>query len=225
MAAGASPAQYQPAVTPIGGQKHRRRHVVGRDDNSRRHDLISFTRQMPQHTITQIAQIGCTGAEIRIAGPIIRCDFRIDRSAPRPICDLATGNRCKRRRLKVIVFHQRNLESENCFCFIVFCFMRERDEICLGRRQRIDQGLVLLSSRSILTGIMLYGRQTHERAHRDSGGGGPPFDAMGNSMRSMVHPENLRRPALPVLPARPSHRTPPRENKWSNPSAPWSPSP
>ena len=92
MAAGASPAQYQPAVTPIGGQKHRRRHVVGRDDNSCRHDLIGFTCQMPQHAITQIAQIGCTGAEIRIVGPIVRCDFRIDRSAPRPIGDLATGD-------------------------------------------------------------------------------------------------------------------------------------
>jgi len=50
---------------------------------------------------------------------------------------------------------------------------------------------------------------------------GPPFDAMSRSMRSMVHPENLRRPALPALPARPSHRPLPRENKWSNPSAPW----
>ncbi|HEY3031800.1 MAG TPA: hypothetical protein VGJ68_16700, partial [Bradyrhizobium sp.] len=46
MAAGASAAQHQPAVTPIGGQKDRRRHIVGRDDNSGRHDLISFTCQV-----------------------------------------------------------------------------------------------------------------------------------------------------------------------------------
>jgi len=91
-----------------------------------------------QHAITEIAQIGCTGAEIRIAGPLIRCDFQIDRTTPRPICHFATGDRCKRRRRKVIVFHERNLESENCFRFIVSCFVRERDEICLGRRECID---------------------------------------------------------------------------------------
>ena len=34
MAAGGSPAQHHAAVTPIGGQKRRRRHIVGRDDNS-----------------------------------------------------------------------------------------------------------------------------------------------------------------------------------------------
>ena len=43
MAAGASAAQYQPAVTPIGGQKRGRRHIVGRDDNSGRHGLIGLT--------------------------------------------------------------------------------------------------------------------------------------------------------------------------------------
>src|SRR5258708_2886236 len=176
---------------------------------------------MSQHAIAEIAQIGGTGAEITIAGSIIRCDFRIDRSAPRPICHFATGDRCKRGRRKVIVFHQRNLESENCFRFNVSCFMRERDEICLGRRECIDQGLVLLSSRSILTGIMLYGSQTHERAQRDSGGGRPPLDAIGSSLRSMVHPENLRRPVLPRPPVRPLRRPPPRENKSSSLSAPW----
>ena len=93
----------------------------------------------------------------------------------------------------------------------------------LGRRERIDEGLVLLRRRSMLTDIMLYGSQTHEWSQRDSGGGGPPLDAMGRSMRSIVHPENLRRQASPALPARPSHQSPPHENKWSNPSAPSSP--
>src|ERR1700681_4131267 len=157
---------------------------------------------MSQHAIAEIAQIGGTGAEIRIAVSIIRCDFQIDRSAPRPICHFSTGDRCKRRRREVIVFHERNLESENCFRFIVSRFMRERDEICLGRRERIDESLALLRRRSMLTGLMLYGRQTHERSQRHSGGGWPPLDAMGNSMRSMVHPENLHRPASPALPAR-----------------------
>ena len=46
-------------------------------------DLIGFTCQMPQHAITQITQIGCAGAEIGIVGRIVRCDFRIDRRAPR----------------------------------------------------------------------------------------------------------------------------------------------
>ncbi len=180
---------------------------------------------MSQHAITEIAQIGGTGAEIRIVGGLVRCDFRIDRSAPRPICRVATGDRCKRRRRKVIVFHERNLKSENCFRFIGSCFVREQGEICLGCCECIDEGLALLRHRSRLTGVMLYGGQTHERTQRDSRGGGPPFDAMSSSMRSIVHPENLRRPASPALPARPSHQSPPRENKSSNPSAPWWPLP
>src|SRR6266852_5945138 len=180
---------------------------------------------MSQHAIAEIAQIGGTGAEIRIAGSIIRCDFRIDRSAPRLMGGGAGSDPCKRRCRKVIVFHESNLESENCFRFIVSCVVRERDEICLGRREGVDEGLVLLRSRPGLTGIMLDGGQTHERTQRDSGGGRPPLDAMSSSMRSIVHPGNLRRPASPALPAPPSHQSPPRENKSSNPSAPWWPLP
>src|ERR1700687_1050035 len=169
---------------------------------------------MPQHAIPEIAQIGCTGAEIGIAGAVIRCDFRIDRSVPR-----------KRRRCKVIVFEERDLERENCFRVSVPCFAREHGESQLGRRECIEQGLTLLRRRSMLTGIVLYGSQTHERSQRNSGGGGPPLDAMRSSMRSIVHPENLHRQASQALPVQPSHQFPPRENKWSNLSAPSSPSP
>ena len=131
---------------------------------------------MSQHAIPQIAQIGCAGAKIRIAGPIVRCDLQGKRSAPRPIGHLATGDQRKRRRCEIVVFEQRNLERENCFRVVVPDFAHQRGEIHIGRRERIDEGLVLLRRRSILTGFMLRGRQTHERSQRDSGGGRPPFD-------------------------------------------------
>ncbi|HTE97581.1 MAG TPA: hypothetical protein VK621_02935, partial [Bradyrhizobium sp.] len=57
VAARASPPQYQPAILPIGGQEGRRRHIVSREDNAWRHDLIRFTGQMSQNAIPQIAQI------------------------------------------------------------------------------------------------------------------------------------------------------------------------
>jgi hypothetical protein len=51
MARGTSAPQHQPAVAPVGRQEHRRRHVVGRDDDAGRHDLLGFARQVPQHAI------------------------------------------------------------------------------------------------------------------------------------------------------------------------------
>ena len=98
MAARASAAQYQAAVTPIIGQKHGRRHIVGRDDDAGRHGLIGFTRQMPQHAIAEVAQIGSTGAEIGIFRLIVGCDFRIDRRTPGPVGNLAFGNAREPRR-------------------------------------------------------------------------------------------------------------------------------
>src|ERR1700730_7090819 len=172
---------------------------------------------MSQHAIAEIAQIGCTGAEIGIVGGIERCDFRIDRRAPRPIGDLAAGDQRKRRRGEIVVLQQRDLERENGFGVSVPCFARERAKSLLRRRKRVDESLALLRCRSILTGIMLCGSQTHERSQRNSGGGGPPLDATGSSTRSIVHPENLRRQASPARPAPPSHQPPPRENKSSNP--------
>ena len=70
---------------------------------------------MPQHAIAQVAQIGGAGAEIRIVGLIVGRDFRIDRGAPRPIRGLAPRDQRKRRRGKIVVFEQRDLERENGF--------------------------------------------------------------------------------------------------------------
>src|SRR6202158_2231318 len=154
---------------------------------------------MSQHAIAEIAQIGCAGAGIWVVG------------------------RSERRRCEMFVSEQCNLERENSFRVSVPCLAREHAEIGLGRRERVDKGLMLFRCRSRLTGIMLYRSQAHERPQRNSGGGGPPLDALGRSMRPIVHPDNLRRQASPALPVRPSHRPPPRGNKSSNPSAPWSP--
>src|SRR5260370_18621691 len=180
---------------------------------------------MSQHAIAKIAQIGCTGAEIRIVRRIESCDFRIDCSAPCSIRGLATFDQRKRRRSKIVVFQQSDLERENGFRLRLPCFAREKAERLLGRREGIDESLVLLRHGSMLTDIVLDRSQAHERSQRNSGGGGPPLDAMRSSMRSIVHPQNLRQQASPCRPARPSHPSPPRENKCPNPSAPWSPLP
>ncbi len=224
MARGTASAQYQAAVAPIGGEKHRRRHVVGRDDDARRHGLIGFTGQMPQHAIAQVAQDRMRGPGNRDRRPPRRRRFpdRSPRSTP--------GWRPRRRRSAQRPAPARLSSSSSAIwkermasASASPASPREHGEIRLRRRKRIDKGLMLLRRGPMLTGIVLRGSQTHERPKRDPGGGGPPLDAMRRSMRPIVHPENLRRPASPALPARPSHRSPRRENKSSNPSAPWSP--
>src|SRR5271169_5699558 len=146
---------------------------------------------MPQYAIAQIAQIGCTGTEMGIAGLLIGGDFRIDSSAPRPAGGLTAGDPRERGCSKIVVFEKRNLERENGFSLGIACFAREKSKRFLRRRERIDERLVLLRHRPTLTCILLHGSQTHERTERNPGGGGPPLNATSRPLRSIVHPENL----------------------------------
>src|ERR1700753_1994107 len=110
---------------------------------------------MPQHAIAPIAHIGCTGTEMGIAGLLIGGDFRIDSSAPRPVRGLAAGDQRERGCSKIIVFEKRNLERENRFRLGIASFAREQSERFLRRFERIDEGLVLLRHRPMLTYILL----------------------------------------------------------------------
>jgi hypothetical protein len=110
---------------------------------------------MPEHAIAEIAQIRCTRAEIVILGRFIRCDFRIDRSIPSPVGGLAAGNPRKRRRRKIVIFEQRDLERKNGFRLGVPCVTREQAESRLRSRERIDERLMVLRGGPILTGFML----------------------------------------------------------------------
>ena len=134
---------------------------------------------------------------------------------------LALGDLRKRRRRETIVLKQRDLEGENGFGFGVTCLARQQAEPLLGCGQRVDQCLMFLGRRAALPDIVPDSRQAHERSQCDTGGGRPPLDALGGPMRSMVHPESPRLQASPAHPMPPLHRPPRRENRSSNPSAPW----
>src|SRR6266852_5197455 len=170
---------------------------------------------MSQHAIAEIAQIGSARAEISIFSRIIRRDFRINRSAPRPIGDIASVDPGKRWCDQAVVLEKRNLEGENSLRFLIASFVRKLAEILLRRREGIEQSLTLLRRGPVVTDFMLDRSQTHERSQRDPGGGRSSLNANRSSVRSIVHPENLRRPASPAPAARPSHQPLPRENRSS----------
>ena len=99
---------------------------------------------MPQHAIAQVAQIGGAGPEIGIFGRIVGGDFRIDRGTPRPFGGFAIGDQRKRRRHQTVVFEQRNLEGEIASASASPTSRASAARSRLGRRKRIDKGLMLL---------------------------------------------------------------------------------
>ena len=224
MAARTSPAQYQAAVAPVIGQKHGRRHIVGRDDDAwparsdRLHPRDAAARDRAGRANRR------HGRGNRDLPPPRRRRFPDRSPHSRP------GWRPRRRRCsanpgadKIIVFEKRNLERENRLRIGVLDFAGERGKICPATPRAHRQGPDAPPPEIAFDGYQASRQPNASAVQAQFRGGRPPFDATGRSMRSIVHPENLRRPASPALPMRPSRRSPRRENKSSNPSAPWSP--